>query len=53
MAEVFDLSCPFRLSVPESELSHCSQNIHGDVPSLSRPYRKKHCFAKKHWPAVF
>ena len=38
--ETFGLSWPFCLSVPESKLSHNSQNIHGDVPSLSRPCGK-------------
>lgn len=36
VAAAVGLSCLFRLSVPESKLSHNSLNIHGDVPSLSR-----------------
>ena len=35
-SEAVGHSCLFRLSVPKSELSHNSLNIHGDVTSLSR-----------------
>ena len=47
VAAAVGLSCLFRLSVPESKLSHNSLNIHGDVPSLSRLAEKTPRFALK------
>ena len=46
-SEAVGQSCLFRLSVPESELSHNSLNIHGDVTSLSRLAEKTSRFALK------
>ena len=46
-SEAVGQSCLFRLSVPESELSHNSLNIHCDVPSLSRLAEKTSRFALK------
>lgn len=51
VAEAAGLSRLFRLSVLESELSHNSLNIPGDVPSLSRHSGKNTALrAKKHLP---
>ena len=47
MAEAFGLSCCPSALVPESKLSHRSEEHHGFILKLSHPIGKNHRFAKK------